>query len=298
MVCQAKAALVDFLRKIDYSFPTVRRDHELESRVKDITSQWPDEASLKPYIITCLAIAEISYSHLLSVEAKAAIAIFTAILAAIDESAISSSHALALPKIFCDGSAMHDTDSRIGRLVKVVAQMWDYYPRTSANTIMASCVNYPNGVFLEAMGVEARVRPYVEYRRWLSGAPEAYSCFVWEKDKCPDERAFIRALPDTIKFLNHANDIMSFYKEILAGDTGTYIYSRAQVTGKSLIETLHELIDETVVATKRARSLLDGEAAKSAWDSFVEGYIQFHVCDPRYRLKEFLNNEYVHYDCY
>ena len=84
---------------------------------------------------------------------------------------------------------------------------------------------------------------------------------------------------------NHS-DILSFYKEEQDGEVTSYIHARAHVTGKSLITTLQEVIDEVVAAAKRVRRTLGNSKARKAWDSFERGYIGFHIGDPRYRLQD------------
>lgn len=86
---------------------------------------------------------------------------------------------------------------------------------------------------------------------------------------------------------------MSFYKEELAGETGTFISDRAQATGKTHAETLREVVDETVAAAKRVRSILGEGAARDTWDTFVTQYIAFHANTSKYRLQEIMDVHYV-----
>jgi len=87
------------------------------------------------------------------------------------------------------------------------------------------------------------------------------------------------------------SDILSFYKEELQGETVNYIHDRALVTGKTAIDTLREVIDETEAASQRVRQILGESDARDAWDSFAKGYISFHYGDPRYRLREIIGDE-------
>lgn len=82
------------------------------------------------------------------------------------------------------------------------------------------------------------------------------------------------------------SDILSFYKEDLAGDTSSYIHARARVTGKSLHDTLSEVAREVVAALERVKKHLGEGPARDAWDSFERGYVSFHLHNPRYRLRE------------
>ena len=85
-----------------------------------------------------------------------------------------------------------------------------------------------------------------------------------------------------------ASDVLSFYKEELAGETGNYMGDRVRVTHRPTEETFREAIDETIDAVDRIRSILGDGPARDAWESFAGGYLNFHTCNPRYRLDEVL----------
>lgn len=90
------------------------------------------------------------------------------------------------------------------------------------------------------------------------------------------------------------SDVLSFYKEDLAGDTSSYIHARTRITKKSLRDTLSEVVEEVVAAVDRVRKHLGEGPARDAWDSFESGYISFHINNPRYKLAEVLGaGQYV-----
>lgn len=86
---------------------------------------------------------------------------------------------------------------------------------------------------------------------------------------------------------------MSFYKEEIGEDVANYIRDRARVTGKSSLDTLREVIDETVEAADRVRIILGEGAARDVWDTFAMRFIKFHCASPRYRLAEILGDRYI-----
>ena len=82
------------------------------------------------------------------------------------------------------------------------------------------------------------------------------------------------------------NDILSFYKEELAGETGNYVHLLRAVRRKeSGLEVLHDLIEEAVGLSEEIDALLVGEA-KELWECWKVGYITYHLCDSRYKLSE------------
>ncbi|PCH34384.1 terpenoid synthase [Wolfiporia cocos MD-104 SS10] len=288
----SRTIINEFLSRMKYSYPDRPRDYELEARVKDITRSWKDEAALRRHIITGISITETSYSHLPAVDAKVAIAVLTGIVTSIDDPTASA--ATNFSQRLCNGSIREDPGI-LGHLAKILANMWDLYPRYSAGLILTSTLDLLNGEMLgeDACGGLARTIPFVEYHRGLTGMPGAYACFIWEKTRFPDERVYAQAIPTATVYINFANDILSFYKEALAGETTTYIYNRARVAGKAQLETLREVVDETVAAYEKTCAILGEGDAKDAWVSFAEGYIQFHLLSPRYRLQELLDIDYL-----
>ena len=82
------------------------------------------------------------------------------------------------------------------------------------------------------------------------------------------------------------NDILSFYKEELAGETVNYVHLLRAVRRKeSGIEVVRDLIEEVVGLSEEISALLVGEA-KEMWECWKVGYIAFHLCDSRYKLSE------------
>lgn len=81
---------------------------------------------------------------------------------------------------------------------------------------------------------------------------------------------------------------MSFYKEVLEGETGNYVQDRALVSGKSSLETLNDVIEDTIAGVERVRRILGEGKTRDAYESFVAGYVAFHVNSTRYRLADII----------
>ena len=89
------------------------------------------------------------------------------------------------------------------------------------------------------------------------------------------------------------SDILSFYKEELAGEVTNFVHDRSKVTGQTVPEVLSGLLQEVVDSVNRARVLLTGEKEKAAWERFITGYTAFHFYSPRYKLIELTGTEYT-----
>lgn len=83
------------------------------------------------------------------------------------------------------------------------------------------------------------------------------------------------------------SDVMSFYKEELAGELNTYVQDRASASNTTSGVVLGELVEESAVAFRNARDgLSDLPLDQDAWTRFAVGYFYFHVYSERYRLRE------------
>lgn len=80
----------------------------------------------------------------------------------------------------------------------------------------------------------------------------------------------------------------------MKGDVDNYVHARARITGKTVVETLHDIVDEAVAAAERVRGTLGEGRVREAWDSFEQGFIRFHMRDPRYRLQDVLGTYWVY----
>lgn len=84
-----------------------------------------------------------------------------------------------------------------------------------------------------------------------------------------------------------SSDLLSFFKEELAGETLNYVSMSAKANGINKLQALKKLADETAQCYQRASQLL--QSIPEAWDAFREfavGYVEFHVLSVRYKLDQ------------
>ncbi|KZT73360.1 terpenoid synthase [Daedalea quercina L-15889] len=293
----SQGAIQQFLSKVDVNFPRYTRDHELEQRVKEIVKHWGDEQALRPYVITALILTITAYAHVSDVETRVLITLFTTLIIAMDDPVVFSGLTPGdYHRKMCAGVVQQE-HGMLGEFTKVLQGMWAHYPSFSANTIYASALRFVNASVMEnewrGEVYTQEARPFVEYKRSMTATTEAYACFIWPNVQFPDYRVYVRAIPDTMLYVSYVNDILSFYKEELAGEEDNYIHERALATGSSASNALQGVIDDTIAAVKRVRSVLGSGEAREAWENFAAGYIRVHTDNPRYRLKEILGGEYI-----
>ncbi|KAH9830403.1 isoprenoid synthase domain-containing protein [Rhodofomes roseus] len=295
----AQLTIANFLKNLDFTAtPRFTRKPELEARVKAITQTWPSagDGAGHPHVTTGIVVAETSYSHH-SIDVQVAVALYTAVLTAFDNPdffRVASAH--RFPQMLCDGSAQQD-QGLIGELARLLVDIGRMFPAFGTNCIIAGTLRWFAGEMIGSssapLSLESLSTSFIDFHRNMNGNPDAYVAFVWSKEDFPDETSYIHIFPEACIYMNQVNDILSFYKEELAGETSSYIHSRARVTGKTMYETLGEVIEEVVVAVERIREHLGQGPARDAWDNFEAGYVWFHILDPRYRLQEILGTEYT-----
>ena len=85
------------------------------------------------------------------------------------------------------------------------------------------------------------------------------------------------------------SDILSFYKEELAGETDNLVHMRSRISGESPLATLRQLCWETEEQFRRAyETLSPSPETQAIWKGFLVRYTQFHTSTTRYRLQELL----------
>ncbi|KAF9810168.1 hypothetical protein IEO21_07099 [Rhodonia placenta] len=292
----SRAAVQDLLDKMKFVNHKRHQDGELRRRVTEITDTWDFKETARPHINNALEMIESVYGHLTDLDAKVAVAIFTALGFTIDDPNVLDSLAFDQFHRRHIDSTFHGDKSPLGLFAKVANQMVEYYPSIAAGTILVSALQFVNASILENATrgtiLHPKALPFVEYRRSVSGVSEAYACFIWEKASFPAANCYIQAIPNVCLFINYVNDILSFYKEELVNELSNYINDRALVTGTSATDVLRDVIGETVAAAERVRGILGEGDARDAWDAFARGYIKFHIDAPRYRLREVLGDDF------
>ncbi|EFQ27817.1 longiborneol synthase [Colletotrichum graminicola] len=128
---------------------------------------------------------------------------------------------------------------------------------------------------------------FPDFVRDLSGINVAFAVFCFPKAQYPDVEQYLEAIPDMARFIDISNDVLSFYKEELSGDTRNYVHNRAMATGRPVLVELEVIKNEVVEAANRAAVILEGRGQyeQSMHDS-VRGLLAMHTANPRYKLKD------------
>ena len=91
--------------------------------------------------------------------------------------------------------------------------------------------------------------------------------------------------PEISRYLDIGSDVLSFYKEEIAGETVNQVSLMAAVNGSSKSEILERLADEAVAAHTNAQEVLRvHKSALDAYLAFSHGWVAFHAVSKRYHV--------------
>lgn len=124
------------------------------------------------------------------------------------------------------------------------------------------------------------------HTRSMSGDGSAFNLFIFPPSIPYAD--YKDALPSISDFLDLHNDLLSFYKEEIAGEECNLVsyLHKGCTNGASKVDVLEWVMQRAVHSYRRSLELLQTEAARDAMRAFAQGYLDFHLQSKRYRLVE------------
>ncbi|KAK8012943.1 hypothetical protein PG991_010318 [Apiospora marii] len=186
-------------------------------------------------------------------------------------------------------------------LLRLTYKYWDAAP---ANFIVTASLNFLNSNLLQTgaafRGIAAAAaangsngnsnnsgRSWARYVREEDGGGDAVAYFTFPKSMYPNQEEYLECIPDLARYINLANDVLSFYKEEIAGENDNFISQMAMYEDKDKLAVVEDLVDDVAQAVARIRATIRGkEPYASAVEDHILGYVAFHKLSPRYRLSE------------
>ncbi|KAF8328952.1 isoprenoid synthase domain-containing protein [Amanita rubescens] len=117
-------------------------------------------------------------------------------------------------------------------------------------------------------------------------------CCLWMFPTNTPPEIFLAGLSTMVQFMNLGNDILSFYKEELAGETTNYISVCARTHKTNKLDEFKQAVNDAVDTYRQLEQL--ASTYPNVYGQHLDnwsGYIRFHFTHPRYRLVELLGNE-------
>lgn len=288
-------AVNDFLARCNFSLPVTQYDRDFHNSCCDVArgKGYPvDSPSLQPFIPGGVVMATTTYAHLQNKSTKILIALYTAFLIYIDD---VYQHDVEGIGCFNERfiSCQAQDDPVLDALGSLLREFHQHFGRAASNIMITSTLNFMTSLLLDhetqGMPVSPKALDYPYFSRVMCGTSEAYSLFAF-----PPEipmKFYIQALPEIMKFFNNGNDILSFYKEELAGESINHISNMAKCHGVSKIEILRRLSEEVATCHSKSLEILSPyQEALAAYTKFSQGFIVFHASLARYRLSELFSH--------
>ncbi|KIJ56159.1 hypothetical protein M422DRAFT_150404, partial [Sphaerobolus stellatus SS14] len=178
-------------------------------------------------------------------------------------------------------------------LAEVLHLFWDYYDPLCCNGLIASALIFMTGscieISLDTMTIPLvpNVTRFAWFMRDGTGIARSFATFGFTKSRGMQAMDFIQAVPDMEYWMNVGNDLISFYKEELQGETNNYIHIRARNENKSPVQVLSEIVQELVTSRDTIyAALAHNPTALSIWKGFEQGFLHWHLIQDRYKLRD------------
>ncbi|KAF5345445.1 hypothetical protein D9758_013651 [Tetrapyrgos nigripes] len=273
---------------------SIRRSIPYPEYVTNANEDFPNRKKLKAYfgpiLFSGVQITTTAYGHLdASPHLQMIVALFTAFAIYMDEAhqlgADAQEDVDRFQERFLSGERHTDPVLQAGDVL--LKEMYQYFGRIQANCITAAALNMSTSVILESTKIEVTEPSYAEFYRRMSGVTDAYSLFIFPSNRNINLSDFIQTVPEIGVFLNHTNDILSFYKEEIAGEDVNYISLLAKSQGISKIDSLRLAVEKVILAHENIIRVLGcNKEALDCYRSFSQGYMAYHVYGERYKLNE------------
>lgn len=169
----------------------------VQQRVRDEFSSWGLTSNAYDKAIHCAAYIGSLVFYQSNVDVQVHIAVFTALLIAVDD-LIVPREALEefVPRLVKGSAQLHPV---LDALMANMRDLVDYFPLCAARGIRTSVLNFINrNVFDLEQADRALSQGAMHYVRWArlkDGLGEAFAYFIWDKFQFPQTTGYIQALP-------------------------------------------------------------------------------------------------------
>ncbi|KAG0706252.1 isoprenoid synthase domain-containing protein [Suillus ampliporus] len=297
VIASIRQDITNFLQRCGLQYVDVMLDETLyaECCQEAVNRGFPMDGdnSIRPWMVIGVAMMSNPYAHLPDRATRMWICLLTVVGVYIDDMMNKGKdlvHVYRFNERFT--SYQPQGDPVMNAFDALVREAACLYPPPASNRIVTSSLNFITSILLDNetkdMQISTRTPLYAEYWRNLSGFQDAFAVMIFPSTL--PLREYVQCIPDLWIIINHANDILSYYKEEFEGDTVNYLSVMATSRALTKQDVLHEIIEKTVQAHHHIlESLRPHAKAHDAYINFFEGYVKFHIGLRRYRLKEVMS---------
>ncbi|KAG6844325.1 hypothetical protein H0H87_007731 [Tephrocybe sp. NHM501043] len=268
----------------DYIHPT---NEKLEAVMRaELKARHICSRRLENMIHLAASLIELAFNRC-TLEEKKTIALFNLYIIYIDDAVLKDARPCTLfQSRFVQG--LPQLDPVLDAFADVLHTLSETYPPLQANLILSSAFEFVSASCIEPQLALARGIPSSKASRTSDMAATRFPLFLRERtglglpgalmlfspSQPTDFVDLFKALGDMTFWTAAVNDLLSFFKEELAGETSTYIHTRATAEGRSPFTVLASLKDELCTASRNITRILAGDpTAAEAWRMFEHGVV-------------------------
>jgi len=249
------------------------------------------KATIAKYIPCGVIMASTAYAHLKSRSTQVFIALYTAFFTWMDDTYTRDVIGVdSFNERFVTGR--EQANESLEGIDRFLRETNLHYHDTQANVILTASLNFVTSIILDfetqGMPVSPHAKSYATFQRIMSGICESYAMFTFPPEV--PVKSYVQAVPEFCLGINYFNDVLSFYKEELAGENGNYISLEASQRGQEKIPVFRELARDVLLCISRVANIIELEGsseAMTAFQCFIGGYVSFHTSyDSRYHLND------------
>lgn len=296
--------LVQFHRGIPFSkpecaaYPTVEKAVLNYFRAQGFSSHFIRRAY--PAIKASCAIAVTTYAFV-PAEVQEVIATYTAFAILIDDTTnVSIDDLRTFLARLCGGQIQPNLLLR--DMLRFIADVIPrFYGPFASDVIRKTIVEFTSVCVLETeyagritLAPTAPDFPY--YLRLKTGMAEAYALFAFPESLFPESvfmPVYLPVIPGLVRYINLANDLLSYYKEsVVGGEIFNYTVNYARTNDLTPVESLRETVSSLNACVANIRATLAGPDSTGSTDlhgavtKLFSGYAVYHYSSARYRLSE------------
>jgi hypothetical protein len=282
-----------FLQDISFQIPNQRYDLTLEQRIVDRmrSENFPPDfiQRLSPAIHNGIAQAVIYYPYL-TAEVQDAIALYVSYLVILDETCHEIKPDLkSFSKNLLSGQPQ---DNKLLQCISVwLRSASDLFGTFAGNMMIKDAFNFTAAMVLEdCLQLPSDATHFSEYFRQKTGGAETWALFAFPENIYPEDKflsTYLPAIPALVAYLNHVNDLLSFYKEARDGETTNCVSTYAMTHNMTPLQVLELYPTKLKEQTQEIRAILSKEPQMQEHvEQFLQGFLFGHLAAPRYRLCE------------
>ncbi|KAG1782231.1 isoprenoid synthase domain-containing protein [Suillus placidus] len=287
-----QAIISSLLEHCDIPYGTTPFDHDLyQECVEEATRRGYPVENIGKCLTGGVVLASTAYQHITDIRVRVFVALITSYAIYLDDMAndreVSTTGIDLFNERFMRCSPQED--SVLDAFAELLRETPKHFQRITSNIIVTSILNAVTAFLLEqeteGMTLSRVAHNFPTFCRIMSGAADSYALFAFPPDLAV--KHYIQSLPEMTVFVNNMNDILSFYKEELSGESVNRVSLLATCQGTSKYHVLSQLADATVDAHQNILKIIESnEAALNAYKNFSSGFVYFHTTLKRYKLSD------------